>query len=168
MKILKSVSVIIFILCLLPSCDHGISPSKIEEIETKSTGISGTIFYQNWPPQDSLLDLRLVIFKNYPPANIVGEVTSGEAIAYPDISLGSLPFYEDSTEFEVNLDPRVYDYIVVAQQFGPAVFIDWRVVGHYDTTMIDTIPSSIEVFSDSVIREINIYVDFDSLPGQPF
>ena len=168
MNTLNNINVIILILFLLFSCDHGISPTKTEKIsETKSTGISGTIFYQNWP-QDSLFDLRLVIFKNYPPADIVGEVTSGEAVAYPDISLSSLPFYEDSTEFEVSLDPQVYEYIVVAQQFGPAVFFDWRVVGQYDTTLNDTLPSSIEVFSDSMIRDINVFVDFDSLPGQPF
>ena len=62
----------------------------------------------------------------------------------------------------------VYEYIVVAQQFGPAVFFDWRVVGQYDTTLTDTIPTSVEVFTDSVIKGINIYVDFDSLPGQRF
>ena len=168
MKMLNNVTVIMLILFVLFSCDHGISPTKAEkDNETQNTGISGTIYYQNWP-QDSLYDLRLVIFKNYPPADIVGEVTSGEAIAYPDISLNSLPFYEDSLQFEVFLDPFIYEYIVVAQQYGPAVFFDWRVVGQYDTTLNDTLPTSIEVFSDSMLRGINIFVDFDSLPGQPF
>lgn len=157
----------VFLLWALFSCDHGINPEKTEEVETKDSGISGTIFYQNWP-QDSLVDLRLVIFKNYPPADIVGEVTSGEAIAYPDISLGSLPFYVDSTEFVVTLEPRIYEYIVVAHQFGPAIFFDWQVVGQYDTTLQDTIPTSIEILQDSILSGINIYVDFDSLPGQPF
>ena len=90
MKILNNINVIIFVLFLLFSCDHGINPTQTQkDNETKSTGISGTIFYQNWPPPDSLLDLRLVIFKNYPPVDIVGEVLSGEAIAYPEISQGS-------------------------------------------------------------------------------
>lgn len=158
---------ILLILGFLFACDHGINPEKIDENATKSSGISGTIYYQNWP-QDSLFDLRLVVFKNYPPADIVVEVTSGDAIAYPDISMGSLPFYTDSTEYEVLLEPRMYEYIVVAHQFGPAIFFDWQVVGQYDTTLQDTIPTSIEIFSDSVITGINIYVDFDSLPGQPF
>ena len=169
MKILNNIAVIFLILFYLFSCDHGISPTKTEkDTETKNTGISGTIFYQNWPPQDSLLDLRIVIFKNYPPADIVGEVTGGEAIAYPDITLNSLPFYVDSMQFEVLLDPLIYEYIVVAQQYGPFVFFDWRVVGQYDTTLNDTLPSSVEVFTDSMLRGINIFVDFDSLPGQPF
>jgi hypothetical protein len=158
---------ILLILGFLFACDHGINPEEAKENVTKSSGISGTIYYQNWP-QDNLLDLRLVVFKNYPPADIVGEVTSGEAIAYPDISMGSLPFYTDSTNYQVVLEPRLYEYIVVAHQFGPAIFFDWQVVGQYDTTLQDTIPTSIQIFSDSIISGINIYVDFDSLPGQPF
>lgn len=94
MKIVKTIAVII-VLCILFSCNHGINPEEADKIkpgQTKQSGISGTIYYQNWP-QGSLIDLRLVIFKNYLPVDIVGEVTSGEAIEYPDISLDSLPFY---------------------------------------------------------------------------
>lgn len=166
-KINCKILIISFFL-ITQSCDHGINPEKPDQIEQQFSGISGTIYYQNWPPQDSLLDLRLVVFKNYPPADIVSEVTTGEAIAYPEISLGALPFYVDSTDFELNLDPRIYAYVVVAQQYGPAIFFDWRVVGQYDTTSFDTLPTSIEIFSDSIVSNINIYVDFDSLPGQPF
>ena len=34
------------------------------------SGISGTISYVNWPSGENLFDLRLVVFKLYPPENI--------------------------------------------------------------------------------------------------
>ena len=54
----------------LAGCDHGLAPPS----ENQRTAISGTITYQNWPPADSLKDLRLVAFKEYPP---VGESYPG-------------------------------------------------------------------------------------------
>jgi len=53
------------------SCDQGLAPDEnVPEI----TGIEGTILFQNWPPPDSLYDLRLVAFKNFPPENIFVEI----------------------------------------------------------------------------------------------
>ena len=175
MKIL--INVIVFILFLLFSCDHGLDPETPEQDGPNpiiKTGLSGTIFYQNWPSpdslsvQDSLYRLKLVVFKDYPPGDIVSQVTSGEAVAYPSDLDENLPFYEDSTEFLIEIEPGIYKYISVAQQYGPFLFLNWRSVGQYDTTINDTIPTSVEVFTDSLIKGINIYVDFDSLPGQPF
>ena len=165
---MKYYLIIISFFIFYVSCDHGVDPKQSQNTENNISGISGTIYYQNWPPANFIYDLRLVIFKEYPPADIVGEVTNGDAIAYPDISQGALPFFVDSTGYSVALIPGSYEYIVIAQQFGPAVFFDWLVAGQYDTTLSDTIPTGVEVFSDSMIKNINIYVDFDSLPGQPF
>ena len=159
---------VLLIFGIFISCDHGIEPDGSPKTENKFSGISGTIYYQNWPPADSLIDLRLVIFKKYPPADIVGEVTNGDAIAFPDITQGALPFYVDSMFYNIPLDVGVYEYVVIAQQFGPAIFFDWLVAGQYDTTLSDTIPTAVEVFADSIIKNVNIFVDFDSLPGQPF
>lgn len=70
-------------------CDHGLSPSDA----TKITGISGVMTYEdNWPPSDSLIELRLVAFKKFPPQNVIVEVLTGEAIVYPPIDSSSLNF----------------------------------------------------------------------------
>ena len=61
-----------FLIVYFSACDHGLKPT--EEESSSITGISGLITYQNWPAPDSLKDLRLVVFKNYPPDNIFNEV----------------------------------------------------------------------------------------------
>jgi hypothetical protein len=164
-----------FILCIIISifsnkCDHGLAPP---EPERKITGIRGTIYYQNWPPAISIYDLRLVIFKHFPPDDIRSEVISGEAVVYPAIGDDPLPYPTDSTSYLMELDPGRYEYLVVAQQYRPDpehLYLKefWRVVGQYDTTLSDTLPSAVTVIKDSVLQSINIHVDFGNLPIQPF
>ncbi len=151
---------------ILVACDHGIDPG---DIEPPVQGISGTIYYSNWPDQSTLLDLRLIVFKNYPPVNIFHEVTHGNAIVHPQLgSPENLPYEADSTDFIVALAQGTYNYVVIAQQYGPEILEDWRAVGQYDTTLQDTIPTAIIIEKNSLLDGINIVVDFDSLPGQPF
>ena len=158
-----------FLLFFILSCDHGIKPP---DLPVQKTAISGTIFYTNWPVADSLQNLKLVIFKTFPDTsnsnNIVAEFLSGNALAYPENLNDPLPFFEDSTQFEVELNAGVYNYIAVAQLFGEDIFNDWRAVGQFDLTPADSLPSSLTVVQDSVIKNINIYVDFKNLPIQPF
>ena len=145
-------------------CDHGLSPADA----TVVTGISGEITYEdNWPPADSLKDLRLVAFKKFPPRNIVLEVLSGEAIVYPPIDSASLQFYVTSQEYSMELPPDTFEYIVVAQRYGDDVFNDWRAVGQYDTDE-DSLPTPIILKENTFLKNINIHVDFENLPIQPF
>jgi len=146
----------------LQYCNHGLSPIP------RPAGISGIITYQNWPPPDSIKILKLVVFRNFPPGNIIEEVQSKRAIYYPTVLTESLPQFVDSTEYRLALEPGVYEYIVIAQQYGEIIETDWRVVGQYDTTAADTLPSAITVLADSILKDININVDFMNLPIQPF
>ncbi len=151
---------------ILVACDHGIDPG---DIEPPAQGISGTIHYYNWPPQNTLFDLRLIVFNDYPPGDIWFQITQSKAFVYPPIGPDNLPYFEDSTDFIMQLEVGTYEYVVIAQQVGPSYTIeDWRAVGQYDTTLLDTIPTAITIEKDSLLQEINIIVDFDSLPGQPF
>jgi hypothetical protein len=155
---------LLFLLCLQTSCDHGLKPPEAR------TGISGVIRYQNWPPADSLIDLRLIVFNNYPPGDIFFEITSGRAVVYPPLGPESLPFYVDSTEYFVDLAPGRYEYVVIAQQFGENLTSDWWAVGQYDTTGSgrDSIPTSIDVVENTVLDLIDIDSDFKNKPPQPF
>ena len=156
----KKIIYTFFLLVILYACDHGIAPKPTQ------TGISGTIYYKNWPPLEQILMLKLVVFREYPPENIVEEVTSGRAIFYPEDLTTSLPLDVDSTFFFVEMDTGNYEYIVVAQQYG--TLTQWLAVGQYDTTPSDPMPTGITVYQDEILSDINIYVDFDSLPIQPF
>jgi len=152
---------------LLWSCNKGLSP-ELAQPAGEITGIEGTIYYQNWPPPDSLFDLRLVVFQHYPPGNILLELLGQQAFAYPPItdSLG-LPLYVDSTHFQMELPPGVYRYVVVAWRFGPTLYQDWAAAGHLDVDR-DLIPDSIAVLPGQLVRGIKILVDFKNRPPSPF
>lgn len=151
----------------LSRCDHGIAPPTEE---TAATGtISGTIVYQNWPDLATVKNLKIVLFKSFPPgdvADILEQVVSGAAPAYPPELNNSLPKGVDSTSYSFDLKIGIYEYVVVAQQYGG--LYDWRAVGQYDVTPQDSLPSTVRIFPNSTLNDINIHVDFDHLPVQPF
>jgi len=160
---MKNINIVFGILLLhLYACDHGIGPKE------KQTGISGTIYYKNWPPVVQIVNLKLIVFKDFPPESIISEVLSGKAIVYPEDLPTSLPVSVDSTKFLIEIDPGTYDYIVIAQQYGFDVYSNWRAVGQYDMTPADSLPTVINVIQDELLQGLNVYVDFDSLPIQPF
>jgi hypothetical protein len=45
---------------------------------------------------------------------------------------------------------------------------DWRSAGQYDITPQDSLPSAVMIESGVTLEHIDIYVDFDNLPIQPF
>lgn len=148
---------------VLAGCNEGLAP----RIET--SGISGVIRYKNWPRPDSLVDLRLVAFKNFPPTDILGEIIRGNAFVYPPIGDTALvPFFVDSIRYTAPLPPGRYAYVVVAQRYGPNIFFDWRPVGQYDLDTNYTVPSPVVVFEGTLTRFVDINVDFRNPPPFPF
>ncbi|MBN2424555.1 MAG: hypothetical protein JXR46_14045 [Calditrichaceae bacterium] len=153
----------IFLLSLFfISCNKGLEPPH------NLTGISGTIHFTNWNSAGTIHNLKLVVFRTFPPEDIVSEVMSGEAQAYPPDLTQSLPVDVDSVAFTMELGSGYYAYITVAQQYGSNVYEDWRAVGQYDTTAEDNLPTGVQVNEGSILEGINIYVDFENPPPQPF
>jgi hypothetical protein len=150
-------------LYVLTSCDKGLEPPP----PVLKSYINGLITYINgkdkWPPADSVIDIRVVIFKSYPPNDILGEITKGNAY-YSE----SLPKFTDTTSYSLEIPdtPAIFKYIVVAQQY--ASLLDWRVIGVWTLSGDNTKPSSIEIEPGKTYNELNIKVDFDNLPPQPF
>jgi hypothetical protein len=165
-QIFRYIIVTLILGYIFPSCDHGLKPGNADN--NSEGGISGYISYQNWPSADSLYDLRLVVFRHYPPNDILGEVISGNAIVYPDLNESNLPFYKDTTYYSIQLEPGTYEYVVVAQQYGMNLTTDWLAAGQYDTLLTDPLPTKIHVESGNFLSDINIQVDFNHLPVQPF
>ena len=147
------------------TCDHGLMPAEEEKAKM---GLSGTVYYSNWPPADSIQLLKIVFFKTFPPQNIINEVLGGNASTYPLALSEGLPLDVDSTNYEIDLKAETYSYISVAQQYGPDVFTQWRAVGQYSSTPGDSLPTAVTVLEDSILKDINIYVDFNNLPPQHF
>jgi hypothetical protein len=142
--------------------DHGLSPV----IETETPGFGGTITIRStWPPQDSIRDLRIAAFRNYPPKDILSEIIQGSAVFSDE-----LPYGEEAIEYRVQSASMggTYAYVVVAQNYGPDPFQQWRAVGVYAVTGDVASPTGIDLGAGKFIRGINVDVDFINLPPQPF
>jgi len=162
---MKTFSIFILVLLILIGCDHGLEPAEPKD---KITGISGTVYFQNWPSVDSLKHLRIVAFISFPPQDIFTELISETAFAYPAISdTGNLPYFVDSVYYQFELAAGEYQYIAVAQHYETLLFSGWRAVGQYDTDATPE-PTAVTVFEDSLLENIDINVDFKNLPIQPF
>lgn len=162
---MRTVFVLILSMLIL-SCDGGLEPPSSPQMLGT---MSGLITYHNWPPLDSLKDLRLVAFRNFPPRDIATEVLQGRAMVYPPLGDSALvPFFVDSLRFLFTLPTGTYKYIAVAQQFGPGVTTDWRAVGQFDLDSNLVIPSPVEIMVNDTTEGININVDFRNPPPPPF
>lgn len=162
-------------LLLLSGCDKGLAPPAPEPLSDHS-GFSGVLHFQNWPPLDSVQELRVVAFRKYPSdsSTILQLLVSGEAVVYPAIGTKSLLQYgadttsyimtDDSTALQVG----VYEYVVVAQKYGSNIFSDWKPAGVYTKTPGSFDPAPIEVIYHRILPGYDIYVDFHKPPPKPW
>ena len=154
-------------LVFLNACDHGLAPDDADE--TTRTGVSGIITYTGtWPADSLILDLKLVVFQNIPAdsTQVISDVVLGRAYIYPENVAESLPYDVSETAYEMALEPGSYEYIVIAQQYGS--ILQWRLVGQYDTSPGDSLPTGITVVRDSMLTGIDVNVDWDNPPVLPF
>lgn len=158
---------------LYSGCDKGLEPP------TGESGFSGTIRFRNWPTTpDSVRQIRLVAFEAYPTdsSGILLTLLAGRAAIYPANlnSSGSLPKFVDSvvytfdTKNGLNLQVQEYAYVVVAQQYGPNVFSDWRPAGVYTIQAGSFEPAPVRVLLHRVAANIDIQVDFNNPPPKPW
>ncbi len=151
-------------IALVASCDTGLEPPR-------ETVLSGTVVFEGgssqWPAADSLFDMRVVAFVDYPPQNIAFDIINGRAWFTND----SLPYRVAETEWSIQLPdpaPMQIKYLVVAQQFGPNPLTDWRAVGVYAPADSRDEPTKIRVVDGKQYQNIELRVDFSDLPPQPF
>jgi hypothetical protein len=163
-KSILYISTVIILALLNFGCDKGLAPTEISQGGGSVTkGISGTIHFINWPPESTLVDLRLVAFKNYPPGDIVSEVMQGNAQYTETLK----PYFSDSLSYTLVLTAATWgsiQYIVVAQQFGPNIQADWKMVGVYYTPDDSSKPGTVNLSADGIVNDINIRVDFLNPP----
>jgi len=121
--------------------------------------------FAHWPPSDSVHDLRLAVLQNYPVEDLVGEVLQGRA-RFTD----RLPYGLDSIGYTLilaPLPPGHFPLVGVAQQFGPNIQTDWRIVGIYYANGDSSTPGGVDVPPDSIVPNINLHVDFQHPPILP-
>ena len=149
-----------FILSLfILSCDHGLKPSG-EKIQ--KPGFGGTIYFKgSWP--DTVYEVRVVAFRIYPPEDIANEILQGRA-KFTD----ELPLNVPSTDYKLFTEPGEWQYVITAMRYGEDILKDWMVIGVYDETPEDTIPTPVFVPENKFVRGIDMVCDFENPPPQPF
>jgi hypothetical protein len=164
-RISKVLLGIILTLPLFYSCQEGLEPPPPDQ----KSFIGGKITYlggaDSWPPEDSVHAVRVVAFKDYPPQDIITELISGNAY----FTLESLPFFVDTVSFSIEIPdtPVTFKYIAVALQYTDDIMTQLA-IGVFTLTGDKTLPSPVELNTGERINNINIEVDFNDLPPQPF
>jgi len=157
----KHIYILILLIPLLQSCG-GLEPIPAEE----KTLIKGTIYFvddkDNWPPLDSIVSLKVIAFKNYPPTDMIGDIING--LAY--YTIDSLPLYKKTIDYQIEITnpPQTLKYIVVAYQFG--TIFEWKAAGVYSLEGDPRKPTSI-IAEKGKQYSAPINVDFKHLPPQP-
>jgi hypothetical protein len=165
---LQRLGTIAFCAAILSACSHGLEPLPVPAVKP---GFSGTVYFVSpWPhpPTDSVYDIRVVAFYNYPTQNIFTEVLGGQAKVFPPVGAASPSLFVDSLSYEFDLDSLAsFQYVAVAMQYGSNVFADWKVVGVYGDSSDVGNRATVVVPPNTFVNGINIYVNFKNPPPTP-
>jgi hypothetical protein len=165
-----TIKVLLLVVVFFPGCDTGLGPLN------EPAGFRGTIHFTNWPPVDSVKDLRLVAFETFPSdsAGIVPALLTGRAVVYPPIGLPlGFPQFQDTVSYELttqetSLQLKKYDYVIVVLRYGRNLVADWKPVGVYTTNPGSFEPSPVRVLLHKITPGIDIVVDFHNPPPKPW
>ena len=152
------------------SCDGGLEPPGAPD-----AGFGGTIRFvrASWPPADSIYGLWVFTSQNAltdSSAIFSGLFSNPPTIyLYPGLtgSLDLLP--ADSLAYVIKPIPGTYVYTGVIQQTEPAISARaLRIVGLFTKPGPGFVPDTIRIAAGEFMSGIDIAVDFDNVPPQPF
>lgn len=173
-RLLLAVAVLTLVIISFPGCDKGLTPDP--------SGFTGVIRFTNWPPPDSVQELRLVAFK-LPPTDSSGlliEFLKGNVVIYPPVGTPAFTKFKDNGEFVDSIRYTVilqnlpageatrYSYVALAWRYGPNVFADWAPAGVYSLQPASHVPATLVVEKHRIVRDVNIFCDFRNLPPKPW
>jgi hypothetical protein len=166
-RMLKTLLLVPAFLLLLDGCDHGLEPSRPVQ-----PGFSGSIRFQGTWPTDTL-EIRLIASQAWRKftsfTEIITLVINTDSVKiYPPPADVGLPMGLDSIQYEFSVPPATYRYIAVVQRFGTNPFADWRIIGVFDGGNGTQEPVDVIIPTNQIVPDINILVDFDNPPRQPF
>jgi hypothetical protein len=166
-------------------CDKGLGPIN------ESAGFTGTITLKNWPAsKDSVLNLRIIALESLPTpppgldpfAYLLNEWANGRGCFFPAgftgkglmDSINVARYGVDTTlhylctEEGSNLRPGLYEYVAIAQQYGPNVMAQWKVAGVYTVRQDAAVPEPVRVLLHRITTDVDFTVDFRNPPPQPW
>ncbi len=134
------------------SCDiqHGLHPVEI-------TGISGSVtFTGNWPQETEWV--RIVTFSKKPkPDNFFEFMAFLKSLSDP------VPMDTKSYEYVLQLDPGIYEWIVVAWLAKDQLITEVRMLGEYTGSDTSSFSQPVNVEQDKLSTNIDIIADFNLL-----
>jgi len=160
----------LIIVMTLTRCDGGLAPPVADK-----PGFGGTIRFvrSSWPPADSIFGLWMFTSQNVPSdssAIFAGLFSDPPTIyLYPGLtaSLSEVPV--DSVSYAIYPAAATYVYTGIIQQMTPAISAGGlRVVGLYQKPGPGFVPETLRVVASEFITGIDINVDFQNPPPQPF
>jgi len=151
------------------SCTHGLEPPRVPKVQP---GFGGTVYFVSpWPhpPVDSVYDIRVVAFYNYPPQNILTAVLNSQVLVYPPIGPGTAPkLFVDSMSYLFDVtSATTFKYVAVAMEYGPNYETDWKVVGAYGYSHGIGAPDSVVIPANTFLNGTDVNVDFKNPPPNP-
>jgi hypothetical protein len=155
---------------LTAGCDRGLAPLN------EPSGFSGLITFKNWPSDpNTVLELRLVAFTNYPSDSVAifPALLAGQAVVYPPVGATGFAKYVDSIPYTFTtsgstLQITTYRYIAIAQRYGTNFFADWKPCGVYTLGPGPFDPAPVPVLLHRVATGVDITVDFNNPPPKPW
>ena len=168
-RFLLSAAILAALGALNAGCNEELGPLN------EDSGFSGVIRFKNWPPADSVREMRLIVFESVPTdsSSIIPTLLARRAAAWPALErdfprpVDSLP-YVFTTKTGTNLQVTNYDYVAVVYQFGSNVLTDWRPAGVYSVTPGRFEPAPLRVLLHRTTENVDIQVDFHNLPPVPW
>ena len=154
----------------IASCDGGLGPAPEQK-----AGFEGTIRFvrTSWPPADSIFGLWVFTSQEYlsdSTAIFTGLFTTPPTIyLYPGLT-GSLSLAPmDSVTYVLYPVAGTYAYTGVIQQTSPAISAgNLRIVGLYRKPVPGFIAETLSVRPAEFIGGVDIAVDFNNPPPQPY
>ncbi|MBI4428963.1 MAG: hypothetical protein HY562_07575 [Ignavibacteriales bacterium] len=162
-------SFFIVVSVVLVSCDGGLEP-----IPPPEPGFAGTIRFisKTWPPPDSLINLWVFASQVYPldsTSVLTGLFSQPQTIFLYPTDRDHVAINVDSASYEFPVPPATYRYIGVVQRFRSDFSVrSFRVVGFYIDPQNPGQPLAITVLEADRITGIDMTVDFQNPPVQPF
>jgi hypothetical protein len=168
-RALTAAALIASLTLFVAGCDTGLGPLN------EPAGFKGIIHFTNWPPADSVYELRLVAFETFPidSSSIILSLLRGTAVVYPPFGASGFPAFRDTVSYTFStqgttLQVKKYDYVIVVLRYGKNILNDWKPVGVYTTTPDSFDPTPVRVLLHKMTSDIDIFVDFHNPPPKPW
>jgi hypothetical protein len=150
--------------------DSGLAPLN------DPSGFSGRVTFKNWSAATNVIEMRLLVFKEFPAdsSQILNTLLNRQAFFYPRFGeKGFNQFHEDVVDYVFSddnapLDLGVYKYVLVAYRYDLLDYSKWRPAGLYTLTPGTFDYSPVNVLLHKITPNINIDVDFNNLPPKPW